>query len=63
MLERLFAAAAADHGNMRGREKAYAATFLGTINTYIGLALNGYADLDDTLVRRAVHQFMHGILS
>ena len=62
-LEQTFAAAAADHGNMRGREKAYAATFLGTINTYIGLALNGYATLDDQLIYQAVHQFMHGILS
>ena len=62
-LERMFAAAAADHGNMRGREKAYAATFLGTINTYVGLALNGYATLDDHLIYQAVHQFMHGILS
>jgi TetR/AcrR family transcriptional regulator len=62
-LEQTFAAAAADHGNMRGREKAYAATFLGTINTYVGLALNGYATLDDQLIHQAVHQFMHGILS
>ena len=62
-LERLFAAAALDHGNMRGREKAYAATFLGMLNTYIGLALNGYATLDDQLVRTAVHQFQHGIYS
>jgi TetR/AcrR family transcriptional regulator len=62
-LERMFASAAADHGNMRGREKAYAATFLGTINTYVGLALNGYADLNDQLTYQAVHQFMHGILS
>ena len=62
-MERLFEAAAGDHGNMRGRHKAYAATFLGMINTYIGLWLNGYAELDDELVRRAVHQFQHGIYS
>jgi TetR/AcrR family transcriptional regulator len=62
-LERLFEAAAADHGNMRGRQRAYAATFLGMINTYIGLWLNGYAGLDDTLVYQAVHQFQHGIYS
>ena len=48
---------------MRGRDKAYAATFLGMINTYVGLALNGYATLDDQLIYQAVHQFMHGILS
>jgi len=62
-LESLFEAAAADHGNMRGRQRAYAATFLGMINTYIGLWLNGYATLDDHLVYRAVHQFQHGIYS
>jgi len=62
-LERLFEAAAADHGNMRGRHKAYAATFLGVINTYIGLWLNGYASLDDRLVYQVVHQFQHGIYS
>ena len=62
-LERLFEAAAEDHGNMRGRQRAYAATFLGMINTYIGLWLNGYATLDDELVCRATHQFQHGIYS
>lgn len=62
-LERLFVAAAEQHGNMRDRQKAYAATFLGMINTYVGLALNGFATLDDQLVYRATHQFMHGIFS
>jgi AcrR family transcriptional regulator len=62
-LERLFEAAAVDHGNMRGRHRAYAATFLGMVNTYIGLWLNGYARLDDQLVYQAVHQFQHGIYS
>jgi AcrR family transcriptional regulator len=63
LLEALFARAAKDHGNMRGRHQAYAATFLGMTNTYIGLGLSGYAELDDDLVKRAVHQFMHGIFS
>ena len=52
-----------DHGNLRGRQRAYAATFLGMLNTYIGLYLNGYAVLDDELVYHAVHQFMHGIFA
>ncbi|CAG0928603.1 HTH-type transcriptional repressor BdcR [Thermoflexales bacterium] len=63
LLEDLFARASKDHGNLRGRQRAYAATFLGMINTYIGLSLNGYADLSDELVQQAVHQFMHGIFS
>ena len=63
IMENLFLQAAQDHGNMRNREKAYAATFVGMVNTYISLALNGYAELDDELVYKAVHQFMHGIFS
>lgn len=63
ILERLFEAATKDHGNMRGRGRAYAATFLGMINTYIGLWLNGHARLDDKLVYQAIHQFQHGIYS
>ena len=62
-LETLFRAAAADHGNLRGRHLTYAATFLGMINTYIGLALNGHVELDDQLAHRAVKQFMHGIFA
>ena len=63
ILEDLFARASADHGNMRGRSQAYAATFLGLIHTYIGLALNGHARLNDALLQQAVHQFQHGIYS
>jgi TetR/AcrR family transcriptional regulator len=63
MIERVFLLATNDHGNMKGRHQAYASTFLGMINTYIGLALNGYLVLDEELVHRAVHQFMHGIYS
>lgn len=62
-LEKVFIDAVANHGNMRGRHKVYAATFLGMINTYIGLALNGYVELSDQLVYQIVHQFMHGIFS
>jgi AcrR family transcriptional regulator len=63
LLEGVFLSAADDHGNMKGRHQAYAATFLGMINTYIGLALNDYTGFTDELVYKAVHQFMHGIFS
>ncbi|MFZ2487732.1 MAG: helix-turn-helix domain-containing protein [Anaerolineae bacterium] len=63
MLETIFSLAVEDHGNMHGRHRAYAATFLGMLNTYIGLALNEHIVLDDVLVYQAVHQFMHGIFS
>ncbi len=63
VIERLFVLAAQNHGNMKDRQRAYAATFLGMINTYIGLSLNDYAVLDDRLVYLATKQFMHGIFS
>jgi AcrR family transcriptional regulator len=63
LVETMFIQAAQDHGNMKGRHRAYASTFVGMVNTYIGLALNGHATLDDELVYKAVHQFMHGIFS
>jgi TetR/AcrR family transcriptional regulator len=62
-LEEMFARAAADHGNMRGRQRTYAMTLLGTVQTYVGLALGGELELDAPLVHRAVHQFSHGIYS
>lgn len=63
LIETLFAKAAGDHGNMRGRQRTYAASFLGMVNTYAMLSLNGYAELDDALVSSMIHQFMHGIFS
>jgi TetR/AcrR family transcriptional regulator len=63
MVEELFIQAAEDHGNMKGRHKAYAATLLGMINTYITLSLRGDRELNDELLYQAVHQFMHGIYS
>lgn len=63
VVEILFMAAARDHGNMRGRHRLYAATFIGLLNTCIGLWLNGHVELGGELIHRAVHQFQHGIYS
>ena len=63
LMEELFLLAAKDHGNMKGRHHGYAATFLGMINTYIGLSINGHVKLNDDLVYKSVHQYMHGIFS
>lgn len=63
VVEQVFALAVKDHGNMRGRQRAYATTLVGMINTYIGMALNGFAELDEALVYQALHQFQHGIYS
>jgi TetR/AcrR family transcriptional regulator len=63
VLQDLFSQAANDHGNMKGRQRAYAITVQGILNTYIGMAFNGYVHLDDALRYQAVHQFMYGIYS
>jgi TetR/AcrR family transcriptional regulator len=63
IMEELFIKAANDHGNMKGRHAAYAATFVGMINTYIGMYLNREIELNDDLAPRTVQQFMYGIFS
>ncbi|MGD9581909.1 MAG: TetR/AcrR family transcriptional regulator [Vampirovibrionia bacterium] len=59
----LFKHASNQHGNMRGKEEIFAATFQGMINNYIGMSLNNAIILDDTLIYQAIHQFQHGIYS
>jgi TetR/AcrR family transcriptional regulator len=59
----LFTAASLDHGNMKGRDLAYAASFIGTADAYVGLLLAGVLDPEDDFIRRVVHHFMHGIFS
>lgn len=61
--ERLFAEAAKDHGNMKGRQTAYAAAFIGTLHTHASLMLSGRGRPDPGKTRRIVHYFMHGIFS
>lgn len=63
ILEEVFIQARADHGNLIGRHKRYAAAFLGMINANIGLCLNHDLVLTEELVYQSVHQFMHGIFS
>jgi TetR/AcrR family transcriptional regulator len=62
-VEAFFRAASEDHGNMRGRSRAYAAAFIGTVDTYVGIFLAGRAELSDEVVRSALRQFMYGIFS
>ncbi len=63
LVEAMFASASRDHGNMHGRQTLYAATFVGMLNTCIGLWLNGYLDLSEELIQRVVRQFQYGIYS
>ncbi len=60
---RLFDAAVNDHGNLAGREKLFAAIFIGSVNNCIALWLNGRIELNDELVYRVVRQFQYGIYS
>lgn len=62
-LRTYFEAATEHHGNMRGRSRAYAATFIGTIDSYVGFFLADRLKLDEITVRSAVRQFMYGIFS
>lgn len=62
-VEVFFQAAAAYHGNMKGRSLPYAAAFIGTIDTYVGLYLAKQSELSETVVTTAVRQFMYGIFS
>lgn len=63
LLESFFVRASSFHGNMRGRQRVYAATLLGTINTYIGLWLSGAIQATPHIIHQAVQQFSHGIYS
>lgn len=63
LIETIFLQAVQDHGNMRGRHPTYALTFLGMINNYIALTLNGLGELNAEVAHKAVHQFQHGIYS
>ncbi|MCE1248952.1 MAG: TetR/AcrR family transcriptional regulator [Firmicutes bacterium] len=63
MIEDIFLKASGDHGNMKGRHKRYAVSFIGMINSYISLHTKDLIQLSDELVYQAVHQFMHGIYS
>lgn len=56
IVENMFRAMAEQHNNMRGKEKRLTWTFIGMINTYIGLGKFSEDTPDD-----AVKQFMHGI--
>lgn len=63
LLSSMFKKASEEHGKMRSRHKTYAYSFLGTINTYIGIHFSGAISLDDSDALRLSTQFMYGIFS
>ena len=63
LVEALFKKASRDHGNMRGRARRYAHSFIGLVNTYARLALLGEVSVGDALKHDIVQQFSYGIYS
>jgi TetR/AcrR family transcriptional regulator len=70
IIENLFVEASQDHGNMKGRENVYAETFLGILETWAILSINGEKRggkagemIDEQLQYRIIHNYMHGIFS
>ncbi len=63
LVAELFEQASQDHGNMRSRQLTLASSFLGTLNTYVGLSLNGYLNLNDETRHQMLRQYMYGIFS
>ena len=63
VIESMFRNMAKTHGNLKGKSKTLAWSFVGTINSYIGLGFSGTSAqaLNDNIVKDLVRQFMHGI--
>lgn len=62
-IETMFVAFAEYNGNLRDRQRLYAAMFLGMINTYVTLSLTHAMSLDEPAIQRAIQQFVYGIYS
>jgi len=65
VIESMFRNMAKTHGNLKGKSKTLAWSFIGTINSFISLGFSGISAqaLNDKMVKELVRQFMHGIYS
>jgi TetR/AcrR family transcriptional regulator len=63
IIEELFRRAVPEHGNLKNKEKQLSASFIGLLNSYVGLFLSGTTVLDKSVARSLVKQYMHGIFS
>ena len=62
VIEKMFRSMAKAHGNLKGKCKTLTWSFIGTINSYIGLYFSGLTrELNEKNTKELVHQFMHGI--
>ena len=60
---RMFRDMAKTHGNLSEKDKRLTWSFIGSINSYVGLTYSGVSEgnLDSEAVNQFVRQFMHGI--
>ncbi|MDR0377564.1 MAG: TetR/AcrR family transcriptional regulator [Spirochaetaceae bacterium] len=63
ILEALFTDAGRDHGNMKNRQKIYAESFMGLLETWGILTVNDEIHMEDHLRYQIIHQYMYGIFS
>ena len=63
ILERLFEAAARDHGNLRGHQATYAITFAGMVNGYITSLASVNEPFTPEVIHTAVRQFLYGVFA
>lgn len=70
IIDSMFRNMSKTHGNLKGKSKTLTWSFIGTINSYIGLYFTSFAQrtsstgqLNDKTIKELVNQFMHGIFS
>ena len=63
IIENMFREMSESHTNLKGKDKQLTWSFIGAINTYIGLTFYGVFEgtFCDNTIREFVRQFMHGI--
>lgn len=62
-MEEVFQAASVQNGNMRGRHRELAASWLGLLNHWAGLYLNGWVEAGSPFFKASLRQFLYGIFS
>jgi len=60
---KMFQNMASTHSNLQGKNNRLTWSFIGAINTYIGLTFNGVSEREskEDTVKECIRQFMHGI--
>jgi len=63
IIGKMFQDMASAHGNLLGKDKRLAWSFIGAINAFIGSTFNGITEeaRNEDTVNEFVHRFMHGI--